>query len=134
MAKGYQENKDHQTALALLGKELTRRARSSCELCESSGVSLSAYEVPPAPKQPDLDHCVFICDNCRSQIERPKSIIPDTWRNLANTAWSEVAPVQVMAIRMLRHLAKDQPWAAEILDGLFPEEEIEQRAAAAEIV
>ena len=133
MVKGYQQNKDHQAALAALGKELTRRARSSCELCESSGVSLSAYEVPPAPKQPDLEHCVFICESCLSQIERPKSIVPDTWRNLANTAWSEVAPVQVMAIRMLRHLADSQPWAAEILDGLFPEEEIEERANAAQI-
>lgn len=131
MAKGYQANRDHQSALAALGKELTRRAGSKCELCEAQGVSLSAYEIPPAPPEPDIANCVFICEACRGQIEKPKTIRPETFRTLANTVWSEVEPAQVMAIRILGHLAKTEPWASEILENVFPEEEIESRANAA---
>ncbi len=131
MAKGYQANRDRQDALSSLGKFLTRRSGSKCELCESTGVPLSAYEIPPAPPEPDANHCVFICDTCRSQIDRPKSFRPETWRPLANTAWSEHAPVQIMALRILLHLAKSQPWAQETIDNLLPDETIESQARSA---
>ena len=131
MAKGYQANREHQAALSALGKELTRRAGSKCELCESGGVPLSPYEIPPAPPEPSVDHCVFICDSCRSQIEKPKSIRPETWRPLTNTVWSDLPPVQVMAIRVLSHLAKSEPWASEILDNVFADEKIDSWATEA---
>jgi hypothetical protein len=39
--------------------------------------------------------------------------------------WSEVQPVQVASVRLLRRI--DAPWATEALDGLWLDEEQEAR-------
>ena len=41
MAKGLLKHQERKSALSLLGKDLARRARSKCELCEASGVPLT---------------------------------------------------------------------------------------------
>jgi len=109
----------------MLGKELTRRSRASCELCTQSGVPLSIFEVPPEPKEPALDQIFHLCETCTSQLEKPKRIEPNHWRILSETIWSEVPAAQVMAVRILRFLAKE-PWVQEILESAYLEEELEE--------
>lgn len=113
--------------LSSFGKDLARRAKSKCELCETSGVKLVPYELEPVPAEPEFDNCLMICENCNEQASEPRKFKPgEHWRCLAGTVWSEVPAVQVMAARLLKRQAGDQDWAREALDGLFLDEEIEE--------
>ncbi len=48
------------------GKDLTRRSKSSCELCGATHTKLFVFEVEPIPKVPNIHHCLFACDTCYS--------------------------------------------------------------------
>ena len=124
MAKGFDQHQEYLQQLSLLGKDLTRRSRARCELCTQSGVSLSIFEIPPASKEPQLDSVLHLCDDCKDQLENPKKLDPNHWRILSETVWSEVPAAQVMAVRILKHLSSSQPWAQEILEGAYLEEEL----------
>ena len=124
MAKGRDKHQERQQALSLFGKDLTRRAGSQCELCEASGVKLVITEVPPVPKAPNFDHCLFTCENCREQIDNPRRIDSNHWRCLNKAIWSHLVPVQVTAVLMLRRLAKED-WAAELLDQAYLTDEVQ---------
>ena len=129
MAKGFQEHQDRLNALSLLGKDLARRAKSKCEVCEEAGVSLKTYEVPPAPKEPELGRCVFVCAKCEEALGNEKlSLVPNEWRALESTIWSEVPAVQVCVVRLLRRLAEKEAWAAETIDNAILEPEAEEWA------
>ncbi len=129
MAKGFQQNQDRLNALNRLGKDLARRAKSKCEVCEEAGVPLRAYEVPPEPSEPELDHCVFICQTCQEALSNPKkALVPNEWRDLGNTIWTEVPAVQVCVVRLLRRIAEKEPWAQEMLDEAFLSPEVEEWA------
>ena len=124
MAKGFDQHQEYLQQLSLLGKDLTRRSRASCELCTESGTSLSIYEVPPAPKVPQLDSVLHLCETCTAQLENPGKMDANHWRILSETVWSEVPAVQVMAVRILNHLAKHHTWAQDILEETYLEEDI----------
>lgn len=127
MAKGFEQHKARQSALTQLGRSLARRSRSTCELCGESGVPLSAFEVAPIPEEPDVDRCVFACEPCTTEVARDEIADPRRWRFLENTVWSEVPAVQVVAVRMLRKLARlRESWAHDVLEGLYLDPEIEQ--------
>ena len=125
MVKGYERHQERLQALALFAKDLVRRAKSGCELCGASGTSLATFEVPPVAAEPDYDHCIMVCGTCRQQLDNPRSIDPNHWRSLSNVIWSDTAPVQVLAVGLLRILAKEQPWATELMEQLYLREEIE---------
>ena len=125
MARGLERHRERQNALAAFGKDLARRARSACELCEATGVPLQPYEVPPPPAQPEFDQCAFLCETCREQLEHPARRDADHWRCLNNSVWSQVAAVQVLAVRMLRELTKRETWAEELLEQVYLEPDIE---------
>ena len=124
MAKGYDTDKQRKELLSSFGKDLARRAKSKCELSGESGVPLVIYEIAPVPKQPDYDQCLFISNKCLEQIENPKNLIPDQWRILAEQIWSDLPPIQIMAVRMLTHIAKTKHWAQEILDNVYLDDSI----------
>lgn len=126
MAKGLEKHQERQAALGLLGKDLTRRAGSKCELCEASGVALRPYEVPPEEAEPRLENCVFACDICREQLENPKRMDASHWRCACQSVWSEVPAVQVVAARVLDRVGKSELWAREALDAVYFEEEVEE--------
>lgn len=108
------------------GKDLARRAKSRCELCERGGEKLSVFEVPPEPRQPDIDRCLLICERCREQAADLKRFKGgEHWRVLAEMAWSGTPMVQVMAVRLLRRQAGSQDWARAALDTLYLDEEVE---------
>ena len=124
MAKGLDKHKARLDALSLFGKDLTRRAGSCCELCDASGTKLNIFEVPPVPSEPEFEHCIFICDTCSTQIDNPKRRDSDHWRCLNKSAWSQVLPVQVMAVHMLDQL-QDCEWAKDLREMLYLEPEVQ---------
>jgi protein PhnA len=133
MSTGFKGKFHRQNILSRYAKDLVRRSRSHCELCDESGVKLEVYELHPIEEEPFLDGCIFICGECLKQIENPKKMVPSAWRCLNNALWSEVPAVQVMSVRMLRRLAaKDEHWANELLEHAYLDPALEEWANAAE--
>ncbi|MDQ8187834.1 hypothetical protein [Pelagicoccus sp. SDUM812002] len=126
MAKGLEKHQAKQAQLSALGKDLTRRSGSKCELCETSGVALRPFPVPPEDEAPVVETCVFVCDTCREQLENPKRIDAAHWRCAARSVWSEVPAVQVVSARVLDRLGKTELWAREALEDVYFDEEVEE--------
>ncbi len=125
MAKGFDKHQQRHYILSEFGKDLARRSGSRCELCETAHTALRPYEVPPIPHEPHIDQCIFICDDCRKQIDSPKHRDNDYLRCLNRSAWSEIPAIQVMAIYLLQSLSKEI-WAEDLLDQLYLTPEVEQ--------
>ncbi len=102
-------------------KELMARSGEVCELC-SSTEQLGVYEVPGSSTN-DENACVYICEECKKQIESPEETDPNHWRCLNDSMWSQVPAVQVMAWRMLNRL-KAEGWPQDLLDMLYLEEDV----------
>ena len=84
MVKRLRLLQERQAKLSLFGKELARRCKSKCEICETGSVKLGPFEVEPAPAEADLEVCIMICESCAEQIANPKRFIPgEHWRGLA---------------------------------------------------
>ena len=122
MAKGLEKHQERQRQLSLFGKDLTRRARSCCELCGTSGAKLSIYELAPVPQEPEFQRCLFLCGSCTEPLNNPKKLAPDYWRFL-----SEIPIVQVLAARILDYIGRKESWASEILEEAYLDEEIVDR-------
>jgi len=118
-------------ALQSLGKDLTRRAKSKCELTGAAGAPLRPYEVPPVGEEPDIERTLLISEHCCEMLEHPERLAGRSWQCLAEAVWSEMPAVQVVAWRMLRELAKREDWASEVLDGVFLDPEVELWAKSA---
>ena len=126
MSTGFQGKFHRQNVLSRFAKDLVRRSRSRCELCDKSGVKLEIYELPPLEDEPDPESCIFICESCYKQITKPAKMVPSYWRCLNNSMWSEVPAVQVMSVRMLRRLcALNQHWANELMEHAYLEPDLE---------
>ena len=125
MARGRERHQERERARHALGRDLSRRARSTCELCESAGEQLHPWEVPPLPEAPDPDRAVLICPRCTAGCEGGR-VEANAWRFLESTMWSEVPAVQVVAVRLLKRLSSDgATWARDALDGLYLEEDVQ---------
>ena len=133
MSTGFQGKFHRQNILSRFAKDLVRRSRSRCELCEKGGVKLEVFELPPFEEEPFVDGCIFICEECHKQIDHPKKMIPSHWRCLNNALWSEVPVVQVMSVRILRRLVKtEHHWAQELLEQSYLESDLEEWALQAD--
>jgi protein PhnA len=117
MVKRFDKNQERLQALSWLGKDLARRARSKCELCEVSGVKFKTVEIAPVPAEPDLDHCLLLCEQCFEQINRKGPPDEKYWRCLETAAWKELPVVQVTAVRLLK--AIDAPWTELLMEQLY---------------
>lgn len=130
MAKGYDQNQERLAALNWLGKDLARRAKSKCELCEASGTKLVPYEVPPVAKEPDLEKTLLVCEECGSQLTSDRQFrADDRWRVLCTTVWGELPAAQVVSVRLLRRLAKEpstESWAYDALEQLYLDPAVEE--------
>jgi protein PhnA len=129
MGKGYDKNQARLTDLSLLGKDLARRAKSTCELSGVSGVPLRIYEVPPAPKDPDADRCLFLSDAVLDGLKKPSTLKAEEWRHLTELIWTDLPMVQLMTVRLLQYFAPNAPWCQEVLDEAYLEEEVFAAAA-----
>ena len=99
-----------------LQQQLLTRSGNKCELCNTD-TNLSVYEVPPTDNA-NADNSIMVCKTCLDQIEKTEQINPEHWKVLTETMWSEFAPVQVVAWRMLSRL-RNEGWAADSLDILY---------------
>lgn len=126
MAKGYDQHMERINKVNSFGRELTRRAKSKCELCEATGVSLSVFEVPSVKEEPEVERCIFICDECRDKLERVKKAKENDFRFLSNSMWSEVDMVRALSIVLLKEMSKKYSWAEVILDDLYIDEATEE--------
>ncbi|MDA7506471.1 phnA protein [bacterium] len=124
MGKGYDENQARLSALYSFGKDLARRAKSTCELSLKSGVPLRIYEVPPVPKSPDYDRCLMLSDEVTAALEKPALFNPEEWRHLGELIWTELPIQQLMVVRILRHLGKETLWCQEVIDEAYLDDEI----------
>ncbi len=125
MAKGYEVSKKRQEELNILGRVLTRRSGSKCELCLISGVRLNVFEVPPVYDNPESGRCVFICDICFSGISQPLKL-NDHWRCLNESIWSEIKPVQIISAILLKKISEEKSWAKDLLDEAYFDEDDEE--------
>ncbi|MBO9674701.1 MAG: alkylphosphonate utilization protein [Sphingobacteriaceae bacterium] len=101
-------------------QELQTRSGNKCELCTAE-TSLSVYEVPPTSNA-NSDNSILVCKTCLDQIEKNEQLEAGHWKILTETMWSEFAPVQVVAWRMLSRL-RNEGWAADSLDILYLDDE-----------
>lgn len=126
MAKGYDQHLERKNKVNSFGKELTRRAKSKCELCETTGVSLSIFEVPPIKDEPKVERCIFICDECKNKLEKIKKSKENDFRFLTNSIWSEVDMVRALSIKLLKEMATKYSWAELVLEDLYIDESTEE--------
>lgn len=126
MAKGFDENKQRNNDLNLFAKDLVRRSKSKCEICEVKDVSLNIFEVPPVDEQANIDKCVLICDECRKQILKPALIDPNKFRCLNNSIWSDFPAVKVLSAVLLYKLKDNNSWAFDLLDQACLDDDIDQ--------
>lgn len=133
MGKGYEANQARLAALRDLGKDLARRAKSKCELTGAAGVPLRPYEVPPVAADPVLERTLLVSERCLEVLEKPSLLKGREWQCLAESVWSELPAVQVVAWRMLARLAENEDWAREALDQVFLDDEVESWALSAKL-
>ena len=117
----------HKAAVAGLGKVLSKRARNVCELC-TGGSPLGVVEVEPVYETPDPERAALLCMTCREVLDtKPQYKLEATaLRFLEEVVWSDVLPVQLSAVRLLRRLSsEDVVWARDCLDGLYLDESVE---------
>ena len=130
MARGLDQHKARLDALNALGRTLVRRSGARCELCEDSGVSLRPAEITPVPAEPEIEEALFLCDPCRTAVDGGR-LDGGRWRCLESVVWSDVRPVQVIAVRLVRRLADEgQAWAVDLLSGLYLDPNVEARIDA----
>ena len=108
-------------------EQLMNRSGGKCELCSATD-NLSVYEVPPVSTG-GVDGSLLGCATCIGQIEDPDTTDANHWRCLNDSMWSEYAPVQAVAWRMLSRL-KAEGWPQDLLDMLYLSDETLQWAKA----
>lgn len=124
MGKGYEENQARRQMLDSYGKDLARRAKSRCELSGQSGVPLRIYEVPPATLGPSYERCLMLSDDTISALAKPATLVPDDWRHLGELIWSDLPLQQVMTVRILDAIAPRAPWAAQIVEDAYLDDDL----------
>ncbi len=126
MAKGFDKDRERKEKVLYFGKDLTRRAKSSCELCEASNQKLGVYEVPPVEEEPAFEQCLFICENCRKILGRIEDAGENELRFLNSAVWSEVPIVKALAVHILEKIKDRYIWASELLETVYIDEEVEE--------
>ncbi len=114
--------------MSVIEKKLKARSNSQCELCKSED-NLFVYEVPPVQKT-DVDKCVLVCSNCLNQIKGNVDLDVNHWRCLNDSMWSEFIAVQIVSWRMLSRLKKSEPWANDLIEMMYLDDENLEWASA----
>jgi len=125
MAKGLDRDRERKSKVLFFGKDLARRSKSSCELCEAKNESLKIYEVPPINEEPQFEQCMFICEQCSKILDNLNKAGENDLRFLNSAVWSEVPIVKAVAIYALRKIKDKYTWAEETLETVYIEEEVE---------
>ena len=131
MGKGYETNQARVSELQSFGKDLARRAKSTCELSLAKGVPLKIYEVPPVSTEPAFDRCLLLSESTIAALEKPSRLVAADWRHLGELIWTENPLVQMMTVRILNYLGKSNDWCREIVEEAYLDEEVIEMAKAA---
>lgn len=108
---------------------LMQRSDSKCELC-SSAEHLAVFPVAPYDDA-DAERCVMSCQLCREQLADGSELDVNRWHSLNDSVWSAIPAVQVLSYRLLTRLS-DQPWAQDLLEMVYLDEETKAWAIATE--
>jgi protein PhnA len=126
MARGQQRHQEHKAAVAALGRQLSRRARNRCELCQESTSLVVAEISPVVPEEPTVERAAMLCSRCAQLVSGGPLPDDSTLRFLEESVWAELLPVQLPAVRMTRRLASvGVGWAISALDTLYLDPEVE---------
>ena len=127
MAKGYDKNAARRQEAAALGRQLSRRARSKCELCGSDG-SLQVVEIRPLLEEPAPERAALLCARCQGlSKDGPARCGSGKLQFLREAVWSEILPAQLLAVRLVRELSRQgEPWARETEEGLYLDPTVEE--------
>jgi protein PhnA len=126
MAKGLDRDRERKSKVLFFGKDLARRSKSSCELCEAKNEKLEVYEVPPIGEEPNFDQCAFVCENCKKILNNLDKAGENDIRFLNSAVWSEVPVVKAIAIHILSKVKDKYAWAEETLETVYIDEETEE--------
>lgn len=102
-------------AAGALGKDLTRRSRGRCELCEGKD-DVRPFELVPFPDEPTMERTLMACQRCRGWLDKG-DVDPIQATFLSSAVWSEHPAVQLAAARLV--LCADDPsnpWVHDALD------------------
>jgi hypothetical protein len=121
MAKGYQSNKERQSALAAMGKALAKRAKFACEWCEGKD------ELRPWEYEPKLDlteeNVALLCGNCRQMADGKKAEDHEL-RIIRNALWSQIPAVAEGAARVIAK--SHDSWAREAIEDSLIDERLKE--------
>ena len=128
MARGLARHQLRKQQCAALGKELSRRAKSSCELCQQRR-SLQVVELVPLGEEPEIDWALLLCEECQPLVRETIRIEnPERLQFLHETIWSEILPIQVASIRIVKQLETLQtPWIQGVLDSVYIDPDVEKK-------
>lgn len=113
-AKGREKHQARLDAVQAFGKDLARRARSKCELCDS-GDEVRIHNTDPEGT-PSMDTLLMLCGRCRAVLDDGRKEDERTMRFLESAVWNEVPVVAAVAKQMLEGV--DAAWAREALANL----------------
>lgn len=101
-----------------IDKLLLQRANNVCEL---SGVTaeLTTYDVGP-DHDGSPDTTIVVTQPLKDQLTGEAEVIPNDWRCLNDSMWSETRAVKVVAYRML-HQLRGEGWPQDLLDMIYLE-------------
>ena len=123
-SKSLSKDQQRKEEISWFGKDLTRRSRSSCELCGADHTRLFIFEVAPILEQPNIHHCLFICETCNHQLIDSKQLDSLHWHCLHTSAWSIIPAIQVTAVQTLKKL-QNEDWAKLLLEQIYLPPEVE---------
>ncbi|WP_417263884.1 alkylphosphonate utilization protein [Celeribacter sp.] len=92
-----------------------------CEICGAGG-SLTAVTVQPRSET------INLCETCANGL-KGDAVPEGHWQALTTSMWSESDAVKVVSWRLLNRF-RDEAWAADALDMLYLEPEVEEWAKA----
>jgi len=113
MAKGHEKHKARLDAINFHGKDLARRAKRKCELCEEAN-DLRPYDTKP-DDEPELDTLILLCARCRGLADGGDAD-SRTLRFLEGAVWNEHTHIATVARAVLARV--DAQWARDTLDML----------------
>lgn len=108
--------KKQRSSVGQLGKDLTRRSRGKCELCDSKGGG--PFELWPFPDEPSMDRTLMACERCKGWLEQGE-VSPAEAYFLSAAVWHEEPAVKLAAARLLlRCDDPDSPWMRDALEAV----------------
>ncbi len=108
-------------------EQVQKRSQLKCELCFSPD-ELDLFNVMPEEKE-NTENSTLLCNTCRGALNHNNIEDNAHWNCLEQSMWSEHDSVKILIFRLLSHL-QHQSWAKELLDQLYLEEHLINKAKA----